>query len=141
MEGRSTGIEAWGTLRASASWRLSAGAMLIDLDLHPKPESNDTNVAALGNDPTHQFRLRSSHDLPHRQELDISARYVGALSNPSVPSYTAVDVRYAWRLHPELELSFTVQNLFDDRHAEFGPAATRTDVERSWFVRLKWTSR
>jgi iron complex outermembrane receptor protein len=139
MEGKSTGIEAWGTLRASATWRLSAGATFLDQDLHPKPGSNDTNVAALGNDPNHQFRLRSVHDLPHRQELDIIARYVGALPNPSVPHYTAVDVRYAWRFHPELELSLTVQNLLDDRHAEFSPAATRTDLERGWFVRLKWT--
>src|SRR5688572_7503422 len=139
MEGKSTGIEAWGTLRAAANWRLSAGAALIDMDLRPKPESNDTNVAALGNDPTHQFRLRSTHDLPNRQELDIVARYVGALPNPAVPSYTAVDVRYAWRLRSELEFSLTAQNLLDDRHAEFGPAATRTDVERGWFVKLKWT--
>jgi iron complex outermembrane recepter protein len=141
MEGKSSGIEAWGTLRASATWRLSAGVALIDMDLHPKPGSNDTNVAALANDPNRQFRLRSAHELPYRQELDINARHVAALPNPSVPSYTAVDARYAWRLHPELELSLTVQNLLDRRHVEFGPAATRTDIERGWFVRLKWTQR
>ncbi len=141
MEGKSDGIEAWSTLKAAEGWRLSAGAMYLDVDLRPKAGSNDTNTAALGNDPAYQLMLRSSHELSHRQELDILVRRVGALPNPSVPAYTAVDARYARRLRSDLELSLTLQNLFDRRHPEFDPAATRSEIGRTIFLKLQWSSR
>jgi iron complex outermembrane receptor protein len=141
MEGKSDGIETWGTLKAAEGWRLSAGAMYLDVDLRPKAGSNDTNTAALGNDPAYQLMLRSSHELPHRQELDVLVRRVGALPNPSVPAYTAVDARYARRLQPDLEVSVTLQNLFDRRHPEFDLAATRSEIGRTLFLKLQWSSR
>jgi iron complex outermembrane receptor protein len=67
------------------------------------------------------------------------ARYVGELPNPKVPAYTALDARYAWQMRRELELSVTAQNLFDRAHPEFGSAATRSEIERALFVRLKWS--
>jgi iron complex outermembrane recepter protein len=50
-----------------------------------------------------------------------------------------VDARYAWRLRPDLELSITGQNLFEDRHPEFGAAPGRSLVERGVVVRARWT--
>jgi iron complex outermembrane receptor protein len=66
-------------------------------------------------------------------------RHVGALPNPSVPAYTAVDVRYAWRVRPDLELSLLGQNLFDRRHGEFNPPASRREFERGLFLRAVWS--
>jgi iron complex outermembrane receptor protein len=140
MAGKSNGIEAWGTFAAAPSWRLSAGAVFLDQHLHFLPGSNDTNLAAAGNDPKHQFMLRSSHDLPNRQELDVQVRHVGRLPDPSVPRYTALDLRYALRLRPDLELSLTGQNLLERFHPEFGPVATRSEIERGFFLRLRWSS-
>jgi iron complex outermembrane recepter protein len=142
MEGKSKGIETWGTFQATNRWRLSAGAFFLDQDLHLRPDSGDTSgVAAAGNDPTHQFTLRSSLDLPDQQQFDVMARHVGRLANPQVPAYTAIDARYAWHLQRDLELSLTAQNLFDRRHPEFGTLATRSEIERGVFLRLKWSSR
>jgi iron complex outermembrane receptor protein len=56
-----------------------------------------------------------------------------------VPSYVAVDARYAWRVRPELEVSLTAQNLFDKRHPEFGAAATRSEIERGVFLKVRWS--
>ncbi len=139
MEGTGDGLETWGSYQAARNWRLSAGAFFLKQRLRLKPDSGDTNVSAAGNDPAHQWLLRSSFDLPNRTELDIGVRRVGALPNPSVPAYTAVDVRYAWRLRRELELALVGQNLFASSHAEFGNAATRSEMARGAYAKLRWT--
>ena len=138
MEGDSTGLEAWGKLQITPRWRLSAGATLLEQNLRPKPGSAATDVRVAGNDPKRQFSLRSSHDLGAGQDFDMLVRYVSALPDPAVPSYTAFDARYAWRPRAGLELSVSVQNLFDDQHPEFGSAATRAEIERGVFVKVTW---
>ena len=138
MEGTADGLEAWGSYQAARNWRLSAGVFLLRQRLRLMPDSGDTNVSAAGNDPAHQWLLRSSLDLANSTELDIGVRCVGALPNPSVPAYTAVDVRLAWRLRREFELALVGQNLFDSGHPEFGNAATRSEMARGGYVKLKW---
>jgi len=140
MEGKSTGIEAWGSLQAAERWRLSAGLLALHQDLHLKPGSGDTTgVAAAGNDPKHQWNLRSSLDLPGRQEFDMMLRHVAPLPNPGVPGYTAVDARYAWHFERGLEVAVIAQNLFDRSHPEFGAAPTRSEIERGLFLKLRWS--
>ena len=139
MKARTNGLEAWGNFQAAANWRLSAGATFLDESRSFRADSGDSNLAAAGNDPKRQFILRSSLDLPGQQEFDVMARHVSRLPNPSVPSYTAVDARYAWRLQKELEISVTAQNLFDKRHPESGAVATRSEIERGVFLKVKWS--
>lgn len=140
MEGKSTGLEAWASLQAAEAWRLGAGALLLDQDLQLKPGSADvTGTAAAGNDPSHQFSLRSSHELGSRQDLDVLVRHVGKLPSPAVPRYTAVDLRYAWHPGRGLEFSLAARNLFDGSHPEFGAPATRSEIDRGLFLRLKWS--
>jgi len=138
MKATTNGLEAWGNYQAAANWRLSAGAVFLDQSRSFEAGSGDTNLANAGNDPKRQFMLRSSLDLPGQQEFDVLARYVGSLPNPPVPSYVAVDARYAWRPQRDLEISVTAQNLFDKRHPEFGAAATRSEIERGVFLKVKW---
>jgi iron complex outermembrane receptor protein len=138
MEGTTDGLEAWGTYQAAKNWRLSAGGFLLKQRLNFKPDSGDTNLAAAGNDPAHQLMLRSSLDLPDRSQLDVIVRYVDALPNPSVPSYTVMDVRYGMPLRRDLELSFAARNLLDAPHAEFG-AGGASVVSKGGYVELKWT--
>ncbi|MGH8707568.1 MAG: TonB-dependent receptor plug domain-containing protein [Burkholderiales bacterium] len=139
MEGESTGLEAWGKLQVTPRWRLSAGGTLLDQDLRLAPGSGATGVSVAGNDPKRQFSLRSSHDLGAAQELDVIVRYVSALPDPPVRSYTAFDARYSWRVRAGLELSVSVQNLFDDRHLEFfGSGGSRAEIERGVFVKAVW---
>jgi iron complex outermembrane recepter protein len=139
MEGKTRGVEMWGTYQALRNWRLSGGLMLLDTDLRRKPGSRDpTGPSALGNDPNHQWLLRSSLDLTPKHEFDVMVRHVGALPNPTVPAYTAVDARLGWHVRRDLELSLTLQNLFDPGHPEFGVPATRSELQRAFFLKLLW---
>jgi iron complex outermembrane receptor protein len=95
-------------------------------------------VAALGNDAQHRGSVSSSFELGPALELDIAVRRVGALPAPAVPAYTAIDARLGWHVRPGVELSFTGRNLGDARHPEWGPAANRAEIERSWFVNVVW---
>jgi iron complex outermembrane receptor protein len=138
MEGTTDGLEAWGSYQAAKNWRLSAGVFFLRQRLRLKPDSGDANVSAAGNDPANQWLLRSSFDLPNRIELDIAVRRVGALPNPSVPAYTAADMRVAWRLQHGLELSLVGQNLLDPGHVESGDPAAASEMARAGYVKLKW---
>ena len=142
MEGTSDGIEAWGNYQAAKNWRLSAGGFFLRQRLRLMPDSGDIlGVSAAGNDPKRQFLLRSSLDLPDNAALDVGIRYIAALPDPRVPAYTAVDVRWAWRLQRELELSVVGQNLFKPSHAEFaqfGSTAPPSEMARGGYVKLRW---
>jgi iron complex outermembrane receptor protein len=135
MEGTGDGLEAWGSYQPARNWRLSAGAFFLKQRLRPKPDSGDSNVSAAGNDPAHQWLLRSSFDLADRTELDIGVRRVGALPNPSVPAYTAADIRIAWRLERGLELSVV---FVDSGHVESGNPATASEMASGTYAKLRW---
>lgn len=139
IDGQATGVEAWGSYQVSNAWRLSAGLGTLNQDLRAQPGSDDpTGPSALGNDPRRQVMLRSTATLPHGVELDVSVRRIGALPDPAVPAYTAVDLRLGWQATREWEISLTLGNAFDPGHAEFDPAATASQIPRSTFLRFTW---
>jgi iron complex outermembrane receptor protein len=82
--------------------------------------------------------LRSALNLPERHELDVTVRRVASLPLQNVPGYTAVDARWGWRASREVEVSLTLQNLFDREHAEFGAAPGRSEFGRAAFLKLLW---
>jgi iron complex outermembrane receptor protein len=138
--GRTRGIEAWASWQASKSWRLSGGAVTQHVETALNPDSKDISGATglATSDPSHYWMLRSSYDINDRQELDVTLRRVGALSMPTVPAYTGVDVRYGWRIHRGLELSVIGQNLLGGNHAEYGAPAGRSVSDRALYVKLVW---
>ncbi|MES2185078.1 MAG: TonB-dependent receptor [Pseudomonadota bacterium] len=136
IQGNVNGVEGWASWQVNPAWRLSAGMLQLREHLASTRGTPDpTAVAALGNDPRHQWSLRSSLDLG-RGELDLALRQVGALPSPAVPSYTAVDGRFGWRISPTLEASVQVQNLFDRRHVEFNAIGTASQIERRVYLKL-----
>lgn len=139
-EGRVRGIEAWASWQAGKGWRMSAGGVVQDVETAARPASRDLSATTglATSDPHHHWMLRSSHDLAAGHELDLTLRRVGALARPAVPSHTALDLRYGWRIRTGLELSLIGQNLFDPRHAEFGAAPGRSEYERAVLLRLVW---
>ena len=142
MEGTTLGVEMWATYQAAWNWRLSGGATLLDTDLRRKPGSTDpVGPRALGNDPSYQWLLRSALDLSPKHELDITVRRVGALPNPAVPAYTAVDARLGWRVSKNAELSLALQNLIGDAHPEFAQLNVQGEYGRSVFLELLWRPR
>lgn len=133
-EGRTRGFETWGALAVNAAWRLQAGYTRLDTDLSVKPGAVDfQSPAGIGSDPRSWWKLRSSHDLGGGWELDALARHHDALANRSVPAYTALDVRFGWRVSPAVELSLLLQNLLDPGHVEWAPAAA--ELQRAAFLK------
>ena len=139
IEGNVSGLEGWATWQATQAWRLSAGFLELRKHLDSTRGTPDPGgVANLGNDPRHQWTLRSSLDIGARGEFDLMARHVGGLPSPAVPRYTAVDARLAWQATPDLELSLLAQNLFDRRHAEFNGVGAASQIERRVFLKAAW---
>ena len=137
MEGSTNGIEMWGTWQAAPNWRLNAGMNALHENLRLQPGSNDARATATaGLDPAHQWLLRSSLDLDGQRSLDCTLGHVAALSSPDVPAYTSVDVRYGWRPRPDWELSIAAQHLNGGGHAEFSPAATRSQFGRGVYAKV-----
>jgi iron complex outermembrane receptor protein len=97
-----------------------------------------TSFPGLGNDPSHQWTLRSSLDIGARGEFDVMVRRVGALPAPMVPAYTAVDARLSFQASPALRLALVGRNLFDPHHVEFGSAANASRFDRTWLVQATW---
>jgi iron complex outermembrane receptor protein len=139
IEGRTHGLEAWAQWRPMERWRLDGGLALLRSRLRVAPGEVDVGgLALLGNDPRRWLKLRSSFDLADRVQWDVALRHYGALPQPEVPSYTAVDTRLSWRATPTLELALVGRNLFDEGHAEWGPAANRVELERELLLQLRW---
>lgn len=139
MAGHGTGLEAWGNLQVRKWWALGMGASTLRQRLHLRAGSTDpSGVSAAGNDPRYQLMLRSSMDLPANTELQIGVRRIGALPDPALPGYTAVDARLGWHIHPQVQFALTVQNLFDRRHVEFGRLPAANEVRRQAFVSVTW---
>ncbi len=138
MDGTTSGVEMWANYQASASWRVSGGFTTLHKELRLKPGSSGLNggVSAEGNDPDYTWNLRSTHNLSEQWELDAIVRSVAELPNPVVPAYIAVDMRLGWKPRRDLELSLTGRNLFDDAHAEFGNALTRSEFGRTVFFKV-----
>jgi iron complex outermembrane receptor protein len=134
IEGPVRGIEAWTNWRAAPKWQLSAGVETIDKNLALEPGSTDpvgVNNETLANDADYQLSLRAMADLPRDLTLDVRARHVEELPNPAVPDYTALDATLGWRPTRLLTFVLTMENLLDDAHPEYGPAPTRSLIERS----------
>jgi len=138
MEGRGAGIEAWGSWQALQRWRLSGGFTTLHQRLHLKPGSNDVaSPLAAWRDPRHTLQLRSNYNIDDRREIDVTVRRVGGMAQSGVPSYTALDARFGWRLRPGLALSVVGENL-NGGHTEFGTPIYRAEYERRVGVRLRW---
>ena len=139
MTARVRGLEAWGTYQPLPAWRLHAGftRLLQHFELNPGSTDAGAPAAAAGANPARQLLLRSALDLPRAMELDVTVRYVAALSNPNVPRYTALDARLAWRPDSNNELWLSARNLLGPRHGEFTDVATRSAFGRSLLV--GWT--
>jgi iron complex outermembrane receptor protein len=123
-------------------WQVSGGLTALRKQLRLEPGSAGAagvDNPQLANDPTHQWLLRSSLALGSAHDVDVLVRHVGELPITQVPAYSAIDMRYGWRVRPDLELSVRGQNLFDAKHVEFGSTGNRSDFGRAVVLKAVWT--
>jgi iron complex outermembrane receptor protein len=137
IEGPIAGVEAWGSFTPVPWWRLSGGFTTLHKHLGLKPGSTDpVGPSALGNDPEYQWQLRSAFNPAPRHELDVALRRVGALPQPAVPAYVALDARWGWKVTRDVEASLTLENVLDRAHPEFGALPGRSEYGRAAFLKL-----
>lgn len=117
-EAESKGIELSGSYQAASWCQIRGGYTYLNVDLRSKP-GHDFDPSALANDAEHKVLLQSMFDLPLNLHFDIAGRYISKLPKPYVKDYFAFDVRLAWK-YDALEVSVAGQNIFADRHKEFG---------------------
>ena len=136
--GHSHGVELWGSWQASRDLKLSGGYVIQKVSVNTHP-ADILQASGLGiNDPNSHSLFRASYDINPNHLLDMTVRHSGKLSNPEVPAYTALDLRYGWKISPDLEFSVVGQNLLDSKHAEFSNAATRPEYDRNLFAKMQW---
>jgi len=129
---------------AVTDWsKFTAAYSYLQMDLNAGSESAHLlGTDDEGNSPNDQLSLRYLMDIAEDWEFDTYLYYVDSLPNQSVPSYVRIDTRLGWHITQALEASFVIQNLFDDKHSEFGtPNAIGVvggPVERSFYGRLTW---
>jgi hypothetical protein len=73
--------------------------------------------------------LRHSTELERQPEIAVG---------PGIDAYMELDVRFAWFVSEQLELSLVGQNLLHDHHVEFGTPAARGEIERSVYGKVTW---
>ncbi len=111
----------WMRMEAQGTWQTRSGDM-------------GTNPPV---DPKRIFTLQASLDLPLDTELDLDWHSVSDL--PGIDGYDLLNTRLAWWPTTGIELSVSVDNVFDDEHVEFfddialRPGAT---LGRSYFARF-----
>jgi len=142
MHGQTYGAEVSADWSVVDRWKLTGSYSWLQMNLHLDPGSHATTavLAATGQNPQHQFQVRSYLSLPRRIDFDTAVYYVGRLPAFSVPSYTRVDARLAWNASESVVLSLVGQNLLDDHHLEFGgiDRIDPTQAKRSVYGEITW---
>jgi iron complex outermembrane receptor protein len=120
LRGETYGLEAAVNLDITHRWKLHGSYSFLRMQLHTDGTSLDaTSEATEGDNPQHQFQLHSYLNLSRNFDLDTSVYHVSSLASQRVSAYTRIDARLGWHIRENIEASGGVQNLLDNRHAEF----------------------
>ena len=102
-------------------------------------------IAHENGSPRHQIALNNNFSLAHDLNLDVRLRYqsqtafytINSSDQVRVAPYTGLDMRLAWQVKRNTELSILGRNLLRERHTEFMsilPTTRAYDVQRSVLV-------
>jgi iron complex outermembrane receptor protein len=136
LSGNTHGAEIAVNVSPRDAWRLTASYALF-IARFRGPASADP-VGMQRNSPEYQAMVRSSSDLTKRASLDVQFRYIHDVAG--VSAYYTADMRFAYRLTDQLELSVTGKNLLDRRHPEQPSIAfgVVSEVPRAVTGKITW---
>jgi len=139
LDARAYGAEVAATWSVTDKWRLVASYSWLGISAVGPEALRNT---AERTDPRHQAQLRSYYNITKDIDLNAAVYYTEAFGNVQhVPSLVRVDAGVNWRLKADMELSFGVRNLLDDRHQEFTneqAATIATEVPRTVYLQFVW---
>ncbi|MEI8168451.1 MAG: TonB-dependent receptor [Rhodoferax sp.] len=140
---RTHGFEVAADWQVSPHWRLQPNYSRLYLST---PRLSDLFAAAAqdqleGRVPRHRASVRSAWTFAEGSQFDLWLKYTSRLSNPEVSAYTTLDMRYAFRIGRQAEISIVGQNLLDQRHLEFVGDYLPTqpsEIGRSLLIKGTW---
>ena len=140
---RTQGIELAADWQVSPHWRIQPSYSLLYLSSPRLTDPVEVTVQEWweGRVPRHRASLRSSWTLGEGRQFDLWLKYTSSLSNPQVPAYTVLDLRYAFRIGKQAEIAIIGQNLLDERHPEFVSdylPVQQTEIGRSLLIKGTW---
>ena len=121
-------------LQPSYTWQYAVAEGLGDISSEALAQRDEDRV------PRHLFSLRSQHNLGNSQQLDFWFKYKSRIEAFSIPGRANLDIRYAWKLDRNLELSVVGQNLLHERVLEYVPdylPSALVKIARGGYVRLE----
>ncbi|MGZ5610923.1 MAG: TonB-dependent receptor plug domain-containing protein [Methylobacter sp.] len=134
VRGYTYGSELSGTWQATDFWKLNLSYGFLEERFRRSDGRLHRQVYGT---PQNQFSLRSSFDISSNLELDFWFRYVTKLADvneKSVPGYSSLNLRLAYRPVRNLELSVVGDNLIEP-HIEFNPDIQLGDYDRTVMAR------
>ena len=149
LTARTSGLELVIDWRPKEWWRLQTSYSHIHIIADLDSDSTDpigADSVVEGSTPRSQLSLRSMMELSRQVSLDLWAYYMGKLERTSwsvpisIPEYTSLNARLAWRPNETLEFALIGQNLLDNRHREFvgENLLIQTEIERSIYGQVRW---
>jgi iron complex outermembrane receptor protein len=150
VEGDTFGIDLSAKYAIAPWWRVTGGFSWLSKAFHTKPGFTDFALGqSEGQDPALLGQLRSYMNVFDNWELDSAVRYVGQVVQdspnvissklPLVPEYVEADLRIGWHITNSTDISFSVLNLFHNRHLEANDPSTYSPqyVPRSFIINLR----
>jgi iron complex outermembrane receptor protein len=139
---RTYGVEVSANCNVTTNWKVSAGYSFLRMQSYSNSAIPGVTPPSPGDNPQHQFQIRSYYNLPHKFELDAGLYRVSALPSQAVPAYTRLDLRLGWRPAESIEFSVGGQNLLHKGHEEFNATdigiIDEDLVRRSVYAKLTW---
>jgi iron complex outermembrane recepter protein len=135
-----SGLEVGADIQPSSAWLLRAAYSYLDLQIDPKPGSNDAGSSSVGgSSPRHQAYLSSTARVTEKIRVGGLFRWVTRLPTQQVPAYAELDLHIGWRALDHVELGLAGQNLLHARHEEFGTGtidngAPEVEIRRSVYA-------
>jgi iron complex outermembrane receptor protein len=139
LHGNSQGIELTSDYRPRPWWRVTGNYSYVFVAMSRNPGSTDVSQEQHYENaiPHHQVQAGTSFDIS-RWSIDWLFRYVSELKSPTVPAYTASNVRLGWLATPRLEFSLVGQDLFGAHHLEWPSSGGNVEVQRSVYAAVTW---
>ncbi|HVV46249.1 MAG TPA: TonB-dependent receptor plug domain-containing protein [Bryobacteraceae bacterium] len=103
-------------------WRAQASYALALVDARHEPGSIDASTIGQleGDTPAHSVVARSTFQIPHNFDIGLTYRFVSAIPDQKVVSYSTGDISAGWRPHESVEFRLVGSNLFSPAHPEYG---------------------
>lgn len=91
--------------------------------------------------PSHTASIRSLLNLSETVDLDGMLRFVDSIPQYDIDPFIELDMRFGWRILPNLEISVLGQNLLNNQHEEYTSNFIRftpAQIQRSVFGKITW---